>query len=240
MRRRPRSNLMIMPRQYSSGGSTTAVEPMTQVTTYQPTNNGGVENGVKVPVFQTFVTAIIVVLFYWCGLYVLSYYVSINIPVFASGLFVFSGTLLVAWIKTTQAYTDILHIAETITNFDLNKDGDVGEPKPQPPVKLIIDQRTNQSYQRKEGVMPCSRELFDRWVLAAANGQELTYDRWVYGGGPFTQDEYRKLIRVMKDAGVVAKTGRGITSGIELTEDGKTVLENYITNNHSPTDSLLL
>jgi hypothetical protein len=156
---------------------------------------------------------------------------------------ILAGTVtLAAWtvfvmIDWHLSLDTLLWLAEQAINIDINQDGQIGEPTPQPPARVVVElqDKNANGYDRARylefGVPIDKLATFARSVLA---GRQLSESVWTGRGGLFSKSEFARMRGQMLEAGVLRWIHPGAPAqGIEVTAAGRQVLR-QIANSPTP------
>ncbi len=145
----------------------------------------------------------------WQGFELLS-----NTPLVISG-----GGVTVTWLYLLNAHRKLLWLVETISHIDLNRDGDTGQPKPEP-VTVEVKHTDNGRLSSMQYIdLPdgTTHQQFTDWARGVSSGVKTPARKyWAGTGKPFSRDGYDSFLDAMERAGIVTRSGnnaRILTNG---------------------------
>jgi hypothetical protein len=134
------------------------------------------------------------------------------------------------WFTLTKRWMSLTKL-EKLTGMDINRDGVVGSPKAEDSqprtVKVQISQvKDNGHYQADFVDLPEAQ--LEKLAGALQAGSPLAESALAGKGKPFSVPEYRKFLHLLIKRGLAKyKNEQAPRMGVELTESGRAVVEQY-------------
>ena len=184
-------------------------------------------SGVALPLAQAFTTAVIMAgaVGVYCWL--------LKVPGdwWKYSLGTLAGVLVVFWLFLLSKWLRLVEPIERLLGVDLNGDGSVGVPEPEPrrlKIELKHDERRTQFID-----LPYSERLPD-FFRSIENGTPLSESAWCGAGALFSKREFYSLRDACLKAGIMRwKNEQAPAQGLELTPSGRAVMR-YVA--HLPTE----
>ncbi|RLC69620.1 MAG: hypothetical protein DRI81_20215 [Chloroflexi bacterium] len=136
-----------------------------------------------------------------------------------SPLVISGGGVTVTWLYLLNAHRKLLWLVETISHIDLNRDGDTGQPKPEP-VTVEVKHTDNGRLSSMQYIdLPdgTTHQQFTDWARGVSSGVKTPARKyWAGTGKPFSRDGYDSFLDAMERAGIVTRSGnnaRILTNG---------------------------
>ena len=142
------------------------------------------------------------------------------------------------WWRDEQRRGRMLDAIERVLLMDIDGDGDIGGEPQEENIIVTAERMTENNYiQAERGRIPVSYAQAKAFAIAVLAGEGTDYRTWCRDKKLFSETEFADWREYLERLHAVESRGRGDTSGVVVTANGRNVLQAIIDYApHSPTE----